>query len=229
MNTRSLMAALFSLPLILLLAASPSPAQSSPPAAPAPETAVAYEGKPDAFGRNLIVVFSLTGNTLKLAKTIQQKTGGDLYEIRTTTKYPTGDDLIPFAKDEMMEKKPVEFLPPEADFGPYDTIFFGTPAWFHDIPYPVDVYLSRTDFLGKRVVPFVTSGGGPGESVASLSAAIKNGMVDEALLISRYAAQPREDIENAVNSWLNKLSGAASPPEEAPLPAASDSPAPAGK
>ncbi|MDR2339682.1 MAG: hypothetical protein LBF40_06090 [Deltaproteobacteria bacterium] len=191
--------------LVLYIRHLPATAQEAGAAGQPPSKPVEYVGGPDAFGKNLIVVFSLTGNTLKLGKLIQSHTGGDIFQIETTTDYPTGDDLIPFAKAQRENNQPVAFKAQLPDISGYETIFFGTPAWFHDIPYPVSVFLKETGFGGKRVIPFVTSGGGPGDIVQSFYAAIKDGSVDEALLISRYSAKPQAEIDNAVNTWLNGL------------------------
>lgn len=169
---------------------------------------VEYKGAKDAFGKNLIVVFSLTGNTLKLAKIIQLKTGGSIFEIKTKTTYPTGDELIPFAKAQRDQKETVEFEEPLPDLAEYDTIFLGTPVWFHEVPYPLSVFLAECDFKGMPVIPFITSGGGPGDVVASLRGSIKDADIKEALLISRYTTRPIQEIENYVNSWLNPLAAA---------------------
>jgi flavodoxin len=170
-----------------------------------------YQGGEDAFGKNLIMVFSLTGNTLKLARAIEKRTGGDVYEIRTVGEYPAGDDLIPFTKAQRDNKEPVEFRGEPPGLGPYDTVFFGTPVWFHDIPYPISVFLAGFDFQGKRVIPFVTSGGGPGEIVRTLSGSIRGGRVDEALLISRYANKSQEEIDTLLDTWLNRLAARKGP------------------
>jgi flavodoxin len=197
------------------LQAAPLPAQESEDGVLAETKPAEYTGAKDAFGKNLIIVFSVTGNTLKLAKILQQKTGGEIFEIKTETQYPLGDNLIPFAREEAEENRPVKFTSALPDLSEYDTLFFGTPAWFHDVPHPVAAFLQETDFLGKRVIPFVTSGGGPGEAAATLARAIRSARVETALLIPRYATKPPEEIENEVNKWLNPLAAKKPAPDAA--------------
>ncbi|MDR2351816.1 MAG: NAD(P)H-dependent oxidoreductase [Deltaproteobacteria bacterium] len=157
------------------------------------------------FQNSLIIVYSVTGNTLKMAQIIQEKTGAELFVIETEETYPVGDQLIPYLKklrDDKIIPKLKEF---KLDISKYDYIFLGTPVWFHDIPAPTKVFLDQTDFAGKPVVPFVTAGGGPGEILTSLSEAIQNAEIKEAKIISRYAAKPQEDIINEVELWLESL------------------------
>ena len=42
----------------------------------------------------------------------------------------------------------------------YDTIFIGFPNWWNTMPMPVLGFLEHYDWSGKRIIPFVTSGGG---------------------------------------------------------------------
>ena len=41
----------------------------------------------------------------------------------------------------------------------YDTVFIGFPIWWYVEPRIVDTFLERSDFSGKTVIPFATSGG----------------------------------------------------------------------
>lgn len=42
----------------------------------------------------------------------------------------------------------------------YDIIFLGSPIWSGTIAPPVKTFLSGHDLSGKRIIPFVTHGGG---------------------------------------------------------------------
>lgn len=48
---------------------------------------------------------------------------------------------------------------PAADLDQYDTVFVGFPIWWYVEPRIVDTFLERSDFSGKTVIPFATSGG----------------------------------------------------------------------
>ena len=46
------------------------------------------------------------------------------------------------------------------NIGKFDLIFIGSPNWYSTIAPPVVTFLSEYDFSGKRVIPFISHGGG---------------------------------------------------------------------
>ena len=52
----------------------------------------------------LVVYFSETGNTQKLAKLISDEVGGDFRRIETVKPYPTGQELFNYTKNERDNK-----------------------------------------------------------------------------------------------------------------------------
>ena len=58
-------------------------------AKPAAVTKKAEAAPAPANGKVLVAYFSWGGTTRKVAQAIQQKTGGDLFEIKTEKPYPT--------------------------------------------------------------------------------------------------------------------------------------------
>jgi flavodoxin len=157
------------------------------------------------FGKNLIIVYSVTGNTLNLAETIQGITKGDIYRIETEETYPQGEELIPYAKQERDELRKPTLKGNPPDFSSYDYIFLGTPVWFHNIATATQLFLENTDFNGKKVVPFITAGGGPGDSLETLTNSIKNAQLLEAKVLTRYSKLSQEEINSEVAKWLKAI------------------------
>jgi flavodoxin len=120
--------------------------------------------KNDTMGtmkKALVVYYTFSGTTGRLAAEIARQTGADLREIRPETPYAF--DHHTAAKEARSE---IErgFCPRlAAGLGPvgqYDCIFIGSPNWFHNFAPPIRSFLRNTDLAGKIVVPFCTSGGG---------------------------------------------------------------------
>ena len=111
----------------------------------------------------LIAYYSHSGNTREVALKIQQLTGGDLFEIKTTKAYPTNyNDVVNLAQTEKAQNFQPELID-NGDISGYDTIFVGTPVWWYTFSSPIRTFLSTHDFSGKTILPFCTHGGG-GES-----------------------------------------------------------------
>ena len=84
------------------------------------------------YDKKLIVYFSDSGNTKKLAEMIQAAVGGDIMDIKA----------------------------PKPDFGAYDLIFLGTPNYSATVAGPMADYIKGIDLKGKTVAPFCTHGMG---------------------------------------------------------------------
>lgn len=112
----------------------------------------------------LVVYYSLSGNTAKVAKEIAAGAGADLFAIemkRPAVEGVTRDDIVSLQ------------VP---DWEKYDTVYLGYPIWSHFAAVPMQYFVEDNDFTGKRVVPFSTSSStGAGQSAARLRHSAKGG------------------------------------------------------
>lgn len=114
--------------------------------------------------KTLVAYFSASGQTAKLAKTLADVTGGDLFEIAPETAYTAADlDWMDKKSRSTIEMKDPESRPAiagkVADMAQYDTVFVGFPIWWYQAPRIIETFLESYDFSGKTVIPFATSGG----------------------------------------------------------------------
>ena len=82
----------------------------------------------------LVAYFSATGNTQRVAERIAALTGADVYRIEAAD------------------------LPAAETIARYDTIFVGSPCWWHQPAMVVCTFLEAYDLSGKTIVPFFTYG-----------------------------------------------------------------------
>jgi len=109
----------------------------------------------------LIVYYSHSGNTEKIANFIGRQTGGDMLPIQPEEAYPISyNAVVEQAKKEIQAgyHPAVKTRIPNLDV--YDTIFVGSPNWWSTIAPPVATFLSQNDLSGKNIAPFCTHGGG---------------------------------------------------------------------
>ena len=116
------------------------------------------------MSKKLVAYFSASGVTEKMAKTLAEVTGADLFEIQPAVPYTTAD------LDWMTKKSrsSVEMSNPDSrpeignkipDMGQYDTVFVGFPIWWYVAPTIINTFLESYDFTGKKIATFATSGG----------------------------------------------------------------------
>lgn len=107
----------------------------------------------------LIVYYSRSGNTDKVAKYIQSQVGGDIIRLETVKTYPSDyDEMLDVAQEEQRNGELPELRNQINNIENYDTIFLGYPIWWGNIASPVLTFLNEYDLSNKQIVPFVTSG-----------------------------------------------------------------------
>lgn len=101
------------------------------------------------------------GFTQIAAETVQEAVGGDLFRIEQTRTYAKDHfEMIAEAKVEWQNNERPKLKAFCDNLADYDTVFLGFPNWFGTLPNPVLTFLEHDDWTGKRIIPFVTSGGG---------------------------------------------------------------------
>lgn len=178
----------------------PSESSSTAPAESEPET------QPET-GKTLVVYYSASGNTERVAKDIAEAAGADLFEIVPTEVY-TSDDLDWTNPDSRVSRehddeslRDVPLTTTEVpDWDSYDTVFIGYPIWWGIAAWPVDTFVKNNDFTGKTVIPFATSSSsGMGQSGSLLADMAGTGDWQEG---QRFSSGVSGDD---VQSWVNGL------------------------
>lgn len=178
----------------------PSESSSTAPAESEPETQ-------PGTGKTLVVYYSASGNTERVAKDIAEAAGADLFEIVPTEVY-TSDDLDWTNSDSRVSRehddeslREVPLTTTEVpDWDSYDTVFIGYPIWWGIAAWPVDTFVKNNDFTGKTVIPFATSSSsGMGQSGSLLTDMAGTGEWQEG---QRFSSGVSSDD---VQSWVNGL------------------------
>lgn len=154
--------------------------------------------------RILIAYFSWSGNTEQLAKMIEEKTGGDLFEIAPQTPYTDDyNELLDVAKQEQSDGARPETSAKVENWEDYDVIFVGYPNWWNDAPMLILSFLESYDCAGKTVVPFCTSGGGGfGRSESSVKVSADGAAFADGFHVNGNNVGNAKD---SVNAWLDGL------------------------
>lgn len=218
---KKLTALLLSVVLVLSLAACGSankpasstttqPETSAPTEQPESSSTAPAESEPETqpeTGKTLVVYYSASGNTERVAKDIAEAAGADLFEIVPTEVY-TSEDLNWTNPDSRVSRehddeslRDVPLTTTEVpDWDSYDTVFIGYPIWWGIAAWPVDTFVKNNDFTGKTVIPFATSSSsGMGQSGSLLADMAGTGEWQEG---QRFSSGVSSDD---VQSWVNGL------------------------
>ena len=217
---KKLTALLLSVVLVLSLAACGSankpassttqPETSAPTEQPESSSTAPAESEPETqpeTGKTLVIYYSASGNTARVAKDIAEAAGADLFEIVPTEVY-TSEDLNWTNSDSRVSRehddeslRDVPLTTTEVpDWDSYDTVFIGYPIWWGIAAWPVDTFVKNNDFTGKTVIPFATSSSsGMGQSGSLLADMAGTGEWQEG---QRFSSGVSSDD---VQSWFNGL------------------------
>lgn len=156
---------LFSLTAIAACSADdPQAPETERPATPEDPDDEKDPDNPDAptgDGRILVAYFSAQGHTQAVAERIVQLTGADVYRIEAAEPYAANpyDDSDRIQNEAYNDLRPgVANLPDAETIAQYDTIFVGSPCWWHQPAMVVCTFLEAYDLKDKVIVPFFTYG-----------------------------------------------------------------------
>lgn len=152
----------------------------------------------------LVLYFSMSGNTEKVANIIHDNVGGDIIKLETVEEYPSDyDELVDYAQEEQQENARPELSTKIDDIEAYDIIFLGYPNWWGDMPMPIYTFLEEYDLREKTIAPFITHGGsGLSNTPENIQGEEPEATVTEGLAI--YGSDAR-DSESDVTNWLTSL------------------------
>lgn len=161
----------------------------------------------DEANKTLVVYYSATGNTAKVAEVIVNENDMDVFAIMPEQPYST-EDLAWTDENSRVSKEhsdpalqDVALLQDTPDnWDSYETIIIGYPIWWGQAAYPVASFVKGNDFTGKTVIPFCTSASSDiGDSAQNLADLAKGG---EWMGGMRFPADVNSD---EVRQWIDDL------------------------
>lgn len=154
----------------------------------------------------LVAYFSASGQIARLAKTIAEVTGGDLYEIEPAEKYTSADlnwnDRQSRSTKEMNDSSArPEISGKVSNMNQYDTVFIGFPIWWYVAPRIIQTFLESYDFAGKTIIPFATSGG---SGMGNTNSVLEKSCSTNAIWKDGKRMSSRESV-SSVKKWIDSL------------------------
>lgn len=105
----------------------------------------------------VVVYFSYTGNTRKLANQIYECVGGDIIEIKPVSPYSGDYNKI---EEQVLKEQEENYKPKiqtmDYNMESYNMILIGSPIWWFEIAPPVKTFLQEINLVGKKVALFTT-------------------------------------------------------------------------
>lgn len=161
----------------------------------------------ESEGKTLVVYYSATGNTERVANMIAEAAGADLFKLEPMEPYTdtdldwTDDNSRVSREHDSPDQREVELLSTTVDdWDSVSTVYIGYPIWWAVAAWPIDSFIEANEFAGKTVIPFCTSSSsGLGESGELLAELAGTGDWQEGMRFS--SGTSKEDVV----TWVEGL------------------------
>ncbi len=155
------------------------------------------------MSKTLVVFYSRTGTTKKVAEMITSKLNADTEEI-ISIKNRSGIWGYLVSGREAMKEIPAEIQPTQKNPAEYDTVIVGTPIWGGKMSSPVRAYLINHKNEFKKIALFCTAGGSTGEKALKTMKDICS-KETAAFLVLKTKEVVSGNFEQKTNKFINQL------------------------
>ena len=148
----------------------------------------------------LVVYYSYSGITRRLAEDIALITGGGLREIKPQKPYSFSyNTAVKKAREEIERGYCPPLIQGTESVEDADIIFIGSPNWLKTFAPPVLSFLKAVDLDGKTIIPFCTHGGGGfGRMIEDYKNECKNSIIKEGIALK--GDYSFDELQNRLNS-----------------------------
>jgi len=152
--------------------------------------------------KKLIVYYSRTGTTKKVAEILSVKMQADLVEVIDMQDRSGLSGYVRSGYEAVM-KKSVPIKPLGRDLSSYDLIIVGTPVWAGTMSTPIRTFLQENRDSIKRVAFFCTMGGsGDQTTFSQMNFLVKKGSDENLTLLTKEVIN--NNYEEKINSFIKK-------------------------
>ena len=162
-----------------------------------------------AGAKTLVVYYSRTGTTRKVAQLMAAALGAELDEIRETTSRSGVLGYLRACYD-AVTKRSAPILTGKKNPGNYDLVIIGTPVWASAVPPPVRTYLTTAKGQLPAVAFFCTLGGSGAEATFKQMVAVAGKAPSATCAIAAHVVA-RGLAGASVSDFVNRLAPPATP------------------
>lgn len=156
--------------------------------------------------KKLIVFYSYTGNTKKIANKIKEKLDCDILELEPLVPFSDDYDEVVNEYQNNSINKEVEIKDIKINLNNYDEFIIGTPVWWYTISPVITQFLKKNKLDNKTIIPFATNAGWLGKTFKDIEKLCPNSKIEKEMNIvfESYSDKLKTD-EKEIDNWIDKL------------------------
>jgi len=156
--------------------------------------------------KDLIVFYSLEGNTKQAAEKIANILNADILQLKTVKEIPKNNMKFFIGGMQAMFGICARIEAIDIDFGKYDRIILGTPVWANKAAPAVNTFLKNYNVKDKVTALFTCSGVGDNEKCVRHLKKKLNNLKASVALADRHSPISSEN-DKRLESFLEELTG----------------------
>jgi len=159
------------------------------------------------MNKKLIVYFSYTGNTRKIANMIKNKLNCDILELKPVEPYSTDYQKVVDEEQNLEGSNHLrEYQDINVNLNDYDTIILGTPVWWYRETPVIRTFLKENDLSNKTIIPYATNAGWLGKTFIEIKKLCQNSKVESEMNIV-FESYSNELItsKSDIDKWINDI------------------------
>lgn len=157
--------------------------------------------------KTLIVYYSYTGNTKKIANAIKNNLNCDILEV--TPKIPFSndyDEVVAEYQNNSIKDKYIEINDIGIDLKEYDKIIIGSPVWWYTICPVITSFLKKYDLSGKKIYPFATNAGWLGKTFKDIETLCPNSEVKKGMnIVFESYTDNLVTSKQEIDKWIKEI------------------------
>ncbi len=159
------------------------------------------------MNKKIVIYFSYTGNTRKIAEKIKKDLDCDILEIKPKIPYSTDYQTV-VDEEQRMEgsNHTPEINKINVNLDNYDTIILGTPVWWYRPCPAIRTFLTENNLDGKTIIPFATNAGWLGRTFNEIKKLCPNSNIkDEMNIVFESYSDKLKINEKEIDNWIDEL------------------------
>ncbi|MGN0144500.1 MAG: flavodoxin family protein [Clostridium sp.] len=157
--------------------------------------------------KNLVVYYSLEGNTKFVAKSIAENIECDILELIPKRAYSSSriGKYFSGGRSVLLKQKP-ELINKNLDLSGYKNIIIGTPVWCGTYAPPLSTLFSKNEIKYKNIALFACHGGGGAEKCfKNIKSVLDYNNFIGSISFKEPLKNDKEKVKKEVSDWITKI------------------------
>ena len=157
------------------------------------------------MNNKIIIYFSYTGNTKKIANIIKDKLNCDILELKPIIPYSNDYQTVVDEEQNLEGSEHLrEYQKINIDLSKYNTIIIGTPVWWYRECPVIRTFLKENDLSNKTIIPFATNAGWLGRTFKEIEKMCPGSKItNEMNIVFKSYSDELETPMEEINKWIN--------------------------